>query len=327
MLQLIRALALSALAGLALAATPASAQTNPLAGQTIKFYVGAAPGGPVELYARILGDYMSQALGANIVVETRPGANGVVAAQFVQDQPADGHAVWVATQSMIEINPFVYADLRWKIDDFIPVIKGVEAPIVLVVNPEVPAKTLPEVIAWAKANPGKLSISSYSPGTPGHFLGVQMNERFGLDFAQVPYKGSAPQITDTLGGYSKIGFFQTAPVIPQLKAGALRAIAVTGATRFSPMPDTPTFTELGYPDFLATVWYGLLMKKGTPPDIVARIMAAAKAAHADAKVRAALDPLGLDVVAVTGDNFGKAIHAGADHWGAIVKKTGFKASE
>jgi tripartite-type tricarboxylate transporter receptor subunit TctC len=112
-----------------------------------------------------------------------------------------------------------------------------------------------------------------------------------------------------------------------MKAGALRAIAVTGATRFSPMPDTPTFTELGYPDFLASVWYGLLVKTGTSADITAKIIEAAKAAHADPKVRAALDPLGLDVVAVTGPALPKAIHEAADRWAAIVKKTGFKASE
>ncbi len=317
----ILALAVAAAGSLAL---PARAQ---MTGGDIKFVVGAAPGGPVEAYARIVAEHMSRALGANIVMDIRPGANGVVAAQNVQDQPADGHTVWVATQSMIEINPFVYDGLRWKIDDFIPVIKGVEAPIALVVNPEVPAKTLPEVLDWAKRNKGKLSISNYSPGTPGHFLGAQMNQRFGLDIAQVSYKGSAPQITDTLGGQVPIGFFQTAPVIPHIQAGALRAIAVTSAKRFSPMPDTPTFTELGYPDFLATVWYGLLMKKGTPPEIVAKIEAAAKAAHADPEVRARLAPLGVDVVAVTQPEFGASIRAGAEHWGALVKATGFKASE
>lgn len=315
-----RALGLAALAFAA--ATSASAQ--PMGG-TIKFYVGAAPGGPVELYARVLAEHMSKTLGANIIIEVRPGANGVVAANVVQEQPADGRSVWIATQSMIEINPFVYPDLRWKVEDFTPLIKGVEAPLVMLVNPEVPAKTLPEVVTWAKANPGKLSISSYSPGTPGHFLGVQMNERFGLDFAQVPYKGSAPQVTDTLGGYSKIGFFQTAPVIPHVKSGGLRAIAVTGATRFDPLPDTPTFTELGYPDFLASVWYGLLVKSGTPADVAARITEAAKAAHADKTVRAALEPLGLDVVAVSGPPFAAAIRAGAERWSRIVKATGFKA--
>ena len=323
MLHGIRALALSTLAVLVLAAAPARAQM----GGVIKFYVGAAPGGPVETYARILADHMSRTLGASIVIEVRPGANGVVAANVVQDAPADGRSVWIATQSMIEINPLVYSDLRWKIDDFMPVIKGVEAPIALVTNPEVPAKTLPELIDWIKKNPGKLSLSSYSPGTPGHFIGVQMNERFGLDLAQVPYKGSAPQITDTLGGYSKLGFFQTAPVIPHLQAGALRAIAVTSARRFSPMPDTPTFTELGYPDFLATVWYGLLVKKGTPADIVAKIAEAAKAAHADNQVQVAFKALGVDVVAVTEPEFGASIRAGAEHWGRRVKATGFKATE
>ena len=322
-LSTIPPLALAFAAACALAA-PARAQ---LAGGDIKFVIGAAPGGPVEAYARIVAEPMSRALGANIVMDIRPGANGVVAAQGVQDQPADGHTVWIATQSMIEINPFVYDGLRWKIDDFVPVLKGVEAPIALVVNPEVPAKTLPELLDWAKKNNGKLSISNYSPGTPGHFLAVQMNQRFGLDMAQVSYKGSTPQITDTLGGQVKLGFFQTAPVIPHIQSGALRAIAVTSAKRFAALPDTPTFAELGYPDFLATVWYGMLVKKGTPPEFIARFEAAAKAAHADPKVRSLLAPLGVEVVAVTQPEFGASIHAGAEHWGALVKATGFKATE
>ncbi len=303
-----------------------AAAAEPLGG-TIKFIVGAAPGGPVETYARIVAEPMSRILGANIVVETHPGANGVVAAQFTHDQAADGRTVWVATQSMIEINPYVYSDLRWTPGDFTPLIKGVEAPLVLAVHPTVPAKTLPELIDWMKANRGKLAIASYSPGTPGHFLGVQMNQRFDVDLAQATYKGSAPQVTDALGGYSKVGFFQTAPTLPHIQAGALRAIAVTGATRYGPLPDTPTFAELGYPDFLATVWYGLLVSAKTPPDIAARLIDAAKSAHEDPKAGAALKPLGLDVVAVTGPALAASIKAGADHWRRMVETTGFKASE
>ncbi len=311
-----------------LAAAPARAQSaSKLAGETIKFYIGAAPGGPSEVYARVVGTLMSQTLGATIVYEVRPGANGVVAAQIVRDAPADGRSAWIATQSMIEINPYVYADLHWKPEDFLPLIKGVEAPLAFVVNPQVPAKTLAELVAWAKANKGKLSISSYSPGTPGHFLGVQMNERFGLDFAQVNYRGSAPQVTDALGGQTPVGFFQTSAIIPHVQTGALRVIAVTGSKRFPALPDAPTFTELGYPDFLATVWYGILLRTGTPPDLVAALLDAAKKAHADPQAKTALTALGMDVVGVTGQEFSDAIKAGQAHWSQLVKQTGFRASE
>jgi tripartite-type tricarboxylate transporter receptor subunit TctC len=216
--------------------------------------------------------------------------------------------------------------LRWKPSDFLPLIKGVEAPIAIVVNPNVPAKTLDELVGWVKANPGTLSFTSYSPGTPGHFLGAQMNEKFGLDMGHVPYRGSAQQVNDLIAGHAKIGFVQIASVLPFIAAGQLRAIATTGATRYGALPNTPTFTELGHPDFLATVWYGLVIRSTTPPEIVAKLLDAAKRAHADPQVRAALAPLGLEVSAVSGEELQAAIQRGTDHWARLVKLTGFKAA-
>ena len=159
----------------------------------VKIIVGSAPGGILDPYARIVGENMSKTLGRTMIVENKPGASGTIATQFVVDQPADGAIVWVGTQAFTEINPSAYKNLRWTIDDFIPIVKGVEAPLILAVHPSVPAKNLNELVAWIKANPGKLGYASYSPGTPSAFLGHQLNKRFGLDLTHIVYRGSGPQ--------------------------------------------------------------------------------------------------------------------------------------
>ena len=306
----------------AVAASPAVAQTR----EITRFIIGAAPGGPVEGYARVVAEHMSKTLGQTIVVETKPGANGSIAAQTITDAPADGRTIWIGTQSMIEINHLVYAGLRWSPSDFTVLMKGLEGPIGLVVNPAVPAKTFAEFIDWVKKNPNKLSFTTYSAGTSAHFLGVQFNEKFGVDLTHAPYRGSAPQVADLVAGHAQIGFVQMPSVMSQLEAGTLRAIVTTGARRFSPLPDVPTLVELGYPEFLATVWYGLMVRADTPAAVKAKIIDAAKAAHADADVRKALAPQGLEIVASTGPEMQEQIRRDSERWARIIKATGFKAT-
>ena len=293
----------------------------------MRFIVGAAPGGPVEVYARVIATHMQETLGQTIIVESKPGANGSIAAQNVLDAPADGRNVWIGTQSMIEINPLVYDGLRWKAEDFTVLMKGLEGPIGLVVHPSVPAKNFPEFIEWARKNKGKLSFSTYSAGTSAHFLGVQMNEKFGLEMNHTPYRGSAPQVTDLLGGNSQIGFVQIPGVLPYIQSGALRPIVTTGVRRFAPLPETQTLVELGYPDFVATVWYGLIVRAAMPADMQQRLLDAAVAAHRDPKIRATLAPQGLEVVGETGDAMRSQIREASARWAGIVKQTGFKASK
>ena len=193
--------------------------------------------------------------------------------------------IWIGTQAFTEINPSAFKGQRWSIDDFTPFIRGVEAPLVFVVHPDVPAKTFAEFLTWAKGNRGKLSYSSYQPGTPSHFLGYQLNEKFDLDLTHVPYRGSGLQATALVAGHSQFGFAQVNTTAPMHQAGKLRILAVTGPSRHELLPDVPTFAELGYPEFTARVWFGLLVKQGTPPDIVKRYTDAAKVAHADPEVR------------------------------------------
>jgi tripartite-type tricarboxylate transporter receptor subunit TctC len=305
-------------------AASAIAQTS--ATGTIRFIVGAPAGGAIDPYARLIAEHMAKTLQRTIIVENKPGANGNISAQFMVDAPADGSLVWVGTQAMTEINPSAYSNLRWRIDDFIPVIKGVESGPVLVTHPSVPAKSLSDLVAWIKQNPDKRSYASWSPGTPSAFLGYQLSEKFKLDMTHVPYRGSAPQTTDLVAGHQLLGFGQMQSTLPHIRAGKLNAIAQTSAKRTRFLPDTPTFAELGYPEFTATVWFGLLVKAGTPPDAVKQLTDAAKAAHADAAVKAKLEAQGFDVSGLTGPEFEAGIKAQIARWRRIVEASGFRAN-
>jgi len=301
-----------------------SALTQSDSSRPIRLIVPAAPGGAIEPYARLISNHMGKTLGRAIIVENKPGANGNISAQIVVDAPPDGNLILVGTQSMTEINPSTYTDLKWSMDDFIPLIRGVVAPLVLVTHPSVPAKTLAGLIAWIKGYPGKLSYSSYTAGTPSHFLGFQLNERFGLDLAHVPYRGSGPQVTDLAAGHSPLGFSQMQSVLPYIGAGKLNAIAVTGGTRSRFLPDVPTFAELGHPEFTANIWFGLMVRAGTPPAVVASLLHAAKAAHADPDVKEKLEAQGFDLSGQTGPEFAADIRAEAARWAHLVRASDFK---
>ena len=197
----------------------------------IRLAVGAPAGGSIDTYARIIAGHMGGTLGRPVIIEIKSGANGNIAAQWVLDGPADGSQMWVGAQSMLEINPSTYKNLRWKRSDFIPVIKGIETPLVLVAHPSVPAKTFEEWVAYAKANPGKLTYANYGPGTISHFLGYQLNERFDLALTQVPYRGNAPQMVDLLAGHAMFGFTQLQSAVEPSRSGLLRALVSSGAMR------------------------------------------------------------------------------------------------
>ncbi len=292
----------------------------------IALVVGSAPGSAPDVYARAVAEPMSQLLGQSVIVENRTGANGNIAAEWVVRAPADGYAIWVPAQSQMEINPSAFAGLRWKPADFTGVIKGVEAPTVLVIHPGVPAKNLAGLVAWVKANPGKVSFGSFSPGTISHFLGQQLNERFGLDMAHIPFKGSGPQVQSLLGGHVQLGFSQIQTGLPHIQSGKLIAIATTSATRWRQLPEVPTFAELGYPELTASTWFGLVARASVPPEVLAKIVAAARSAHADPAVRARLEQMGFDVSGQSGAEFAASLHAGEERWAKVVKATGFKAS-
>ena len=291
----------------------------------IRLVVGAAAGGSIDVYSRIIAEHMTASLGRPVIIEIKAGANGNIAAQYVADGPTDGTLVWVGAQSMLEINPTAYKSLRWKQSDFIPVIKGIETPLILVAHPSVPAKSFDEWVGYAKANRGKLSYANYGPGTISHFLGYQVSERFGLEFTQVPYKGNAPQMVDLLAGHAPFGFTQLQSAAEPSRSGLLRALVSSGERRTPLLPDVPTFADVGHGDLAATAWFGLLLKAGTPDDVVMRFSTAAKAAHADPNVRARLAAQGFEVNGLSGPAFRASIAAQTERWAKIVRATGFAA--
>ena len=307
---------------LPIASTGSVAQSGP-----IRFLVGLAAGGAVDPYARLIADQMSKILGQTIIVENKPGAGGNISAQYMIEQPANGMLVWVSTMALTEINPSVYSNLHWSIDQFTPIIKGVQAPLVLVAHPSVPANNLAEFVAWAKANRGKLSYSSYTAGTPSHFLGFQLNEKYDLDLTHVPYRGSGLQVNGLIAGHSLFGFAQVNNSAPQVAAGKLKAFGITSAERWPAMKDVPTFAELGLPEFTTRVWFGLLVKAGTPPDIVTRLTDAAKAAHNDPEVRKKLEAQGYEVTGETGPQLMTNIKEQQARWNRLVKAAGFSAED
>lgn len=303
----------------------ANAQAWPT--KPVTLVVGVPAGGAVDPYARALADQLHKQTGGTFIVENRPGANGNLSAEAVLKAPADGHTLWIGTQSMMAINPAAFATLRWKPSDFTPIIKGVEAPLVLVTNPSVPAKDFASLAKWIKESGDKAAYSSFSPGTPSHFLGFQLNERLKASMPHIPYKGSAPQVTDILGGQVPMGFTQLAAAVPHIKEGKLKAIAVTSPQRSRYLPDVPTLAELGHKDLGTTVWFGVFVPSATPPALVSTIRAAAEKVQADPGYRSRIEMLSLDVANETTAEFESTIATETARWSALVKATGFRAAD
>lgn len=316
--------ALFALAG-AGAFLPAMAQSWP--SQPVKLLVGVPPGGALDPFARVLADQLAKGTGGTFIVENKAGANGNLSAEAALQAPADGNTLWIGTQSMVTINPAAFSKLRWKASDFKPILKGVEAPLVLVTHPSVPASNFRELSAWIANPANKAAYASFSPGTPSHFLGYQLNERLKATMVHVPYKGSGPQTTDLLGGQVPLGFTQLASAVPHIKEGKLRAIAVTSLKRSRFLPDVPTLAELGHKDLSTTIWFGLFAPTGMPAPMLEAIRTAARKAQADPVYRERLEALNFDIPTEDVAAFEKTIAAETARWAELVKATGFKASD
>jgi tripartite-type tricarboxylate transporter receptor subunit TctC len=324
-----RRLGVAALAALALGALlPASALAQAWPGnKQVTLVVGSAAGSAPDIYARILAEQLGKQTGGTFLVENRAGANGNLSAEWVLRQPADGHTLWIGTQSMVTINPSAYDHLRWKPGDFKAIVKGVEAPMVLVTSPTVPVKDFAGLRSWIAAQKGDVSYASFSPGTPSHFLGYQLNERLKAHMVHVPYKGSSPQVIDLIGGQVPLGFTQLSVAQQHIEAGKLTAIAVTSPKRSAALPKVPTLAELGFPDLSTTVWFGVLAPAATPRPVQAELLAAMVKAHAEPAVRARLQAQQFDVPTESGAAFEKAIAAESARWAAVVKNTGFRAND
>jgi tripartite-type tricarboxylate transporter receptor subunit TctC len=293
----------------------------------VTLVVGTPAGGAIDAYARTLGDQLARHTGGTFLVENRAGAGGNLSAEHVLKSPADGHTIWVTTHAMYTINPSAYQALRWKQSDFKPIAKGVESPLLLVVHPSVPARTLPELASWLLANPAKAAYASFSPGTPSHFLGFQLNERLKLNMVHIPYKGSAPQLNDLIGGQVLLGFTQIQGAMQQVQAGKLHAIAITSAERSRHLPQVPTLAELGFRDLSLNVWFGLAAPAATPAAVIDAVTAAVMKAQTETEFRTKLQAQGFDVPRESGAAFEATIASDTARWARVVQATGFKAND
>jgi tripartite-type tricarboxylate transporter receptor subunit TctC len=309
-------------AALALAAGAAAGQGYP--NKPIRFVVPYPPGGGTDVVARILTEPLAAELGQPIIIDNRGGAAGNVGTDIAAKSPADGYTV-LFTLSSHTINPRLYDKLPFDVEkDFAPVSLAAMIPQILVVNPGVPASNVKELIALAKAQPGKLNYASVGTGSPGHIAGELFKLRTGVDIVHVPYKGGGPAVTDTIGGQVQLLFVSMPAAWQFVKAGRLKAIAVTSAKRSATAPDVPTFVESGVPDFVVDSWYGALVPAKTPPAAVARLNAAFVKVLDLPQVRERLMAQGAEAAASTPAEFDRVIRDELAKWEYVIRAANIK---
>jgi len=298
----------------------ATAQTYP--NRPVKVLVGYPPGGPVDIIARVVSDRLAEIWGKPVVVENISGAGGNIAGDRVAKAAPDGYTLIMATNALLSINPSLYSQMLFDPNkDLIPISEAVDSPNILVVPSDLPVKTVDELVAYCRAHPGG-TFASAGVGTTQHLAGELFKAMAKLDIRHVPYRGAAPVITDMLAGRLTLYFGAVAPLIPQVKAGKVRALAVTSAKRFSATPDLPTMIEAGYPGFVSVLSMGLMAPAGTPPAIIENIHQASVKALSTPQVREKLAAIGMEVVNNSPAEFSAAIAAEQPQWAKIIKEAG-----
>ena len=321
-----RALTLAVLATGALAAAPLAAQAQAFPTKSLTMVVPFSPGGTTDILARVVGQFMSKDLGQPVIVDNRPGAGGNIGAQMVARAAPDGYTLLMGPVGTHAINQSLYKKLAFDpIKDFAPVSRVALVPNLLVANPAQPYKTVKELIAYAKANPGKVSFASSGSGTSIHLSGEMFQQMAKVEMQHIPYKGSAPALTDLLGGQTAIMFDNMPSVIGHVRAGKLRPIAVTTPQRSPALPDVPTIAESGVPGYSATSWFGILVPAGTPAPVVARLNASILKALADPEVKKKLAEQGAEAHGEKPEQFAEFIRSETAKWGQTVKVSGATA--
>lgn len=301
----------------------ASAQVFP--SKTVRVIVPFAAGGPADTIARIVSEKMATLLAKPVVVENRPGSGGVTGVALVAKAEPDGHTIGISATGALAISPALQDSMPYDVfKDFHFVTQLVEVPSLLVVNPGVPAKSLNELVALAKAQPGKLNFGSAGLGGTTH-LGVELlKSSAGIDLVHVPYGGAAPAVTDLLGGHVQLMFADIPVLIGNVEAGKLRALAIGSTTRAPSFPDIPTTAELGFPQVVAQTWYGMIAPVGTPPQITAILHKAATDSLQSAEVKEKLTQQGAIMVGSTSEDFAKYVKAELEKWGRVGREAGVK---
>jgi tripartite-type tricarboxylate transporter receptor subunit TctC len=287
----------------------------------VRWIVPYTPGGGTDITARIMAQWLSERLGQQFVIENKPGAGNNIGTEAAIHSPPDGYTLLLVNPANA-INTTLYPRLSFNfIRDSAPVAGIMRVPNVMEVNPSLPAKTVAEFIAYAKANPGKINWATSGNGTSVHLSGELFKMMTGVEMANIPYKGSAPALTDLIAGTVQVIFDNMPPSLPHIRAGKLRALAVTTATRSEALPEVPTVAET-VPGYEASAFYGMSAPKGTPPEIIDKLNQEISAALADPKVKARLAELGGILIPGSPADFGKLVAAETDKWAKVIKEGG-----
>jgi tripartite-type tricarboxylate transporter receptor subunit TctC len=319
-----------AAAVLALAAAHAGAQ-SPSTGsgqaypsKPVRFVVPSSAGGGTDIIARALGQKLSLALGQQFVVENRPGAGQMIGIELVARAPADGYTLLMAA-STLAINPIMYKKVSYDpVRDFAPITQAASLPNVLVVHPSMPVKSVAELIALAKREPGKLAYASAGVGTSPHMSVELLKHMAGIDMLHIPYKGTGPGVIDVLAGQVKVMTPNVLTALPHIKSGRLRALAVTSGKRTDALPGVPTIAEAGVPGYESVQWYGVLAPAGTPRDVVQRLYTEIAKALRSGDVRERLAADGAEPVGNTPEEFAAFIRAEIDKWAKVARAAGIQ---
>jgi len=303
---------------------PRGARAESFPARPVRIVVGFAPGGGADIAARLMGQWLSERLGQQFIVENRPGAGANIAMDAVAKSVPDGYTLLLVSPGAA-INATLYEKLPYDfVRDFAPISGFLRAPNIMVLNPGVPAKTVPDFIEYAKANPGKVNMASAGNGSSVHVSGELFKLMAGVDLTHVPYRGAGPMLSDLLGGQVQVAFPDIGSSLEHVKAGKLRAIGVTTASRSEALPDVPSVGEF-VPGYEAINWFGLAAPKGTPPGIVTKLNGELNAALADPKIKVRLADLGGMPLSGSAADFARLIADETDKWGKIIRTAKIKA--
>lgn len=311
-----------ALLALITAGLPIHASAQEWPKKAIRIIVPYTPGGTSDILARSIGQKLNQAWGRPVVVENRAGANGNIGANMVARAPADGYTLLLADVGALAISPSVFPDLPFDpAKDFAPVVLISYSPHVLGVHPSVPAKTVQELVALAKAKPGQLNFATAGVGSAPHLAGIEFAQRAGIDWTYIPYQGGSAAVIDVVAGHADVLFNGMLPVLPHLKGGKMRALAVSSAKRSAAVPEIPTVAESGLPGFETGSWQGMLAPAGTPREIIDRLNTEVRRILATPELRKQLADQGTEVRAGPPEELGRFIQREIPRWAAVVKKS------
>jgi tripartite-type tricarboxylate transporter receptor subunit TctC len=287
----------------------------------IKLVVPYAAGGPTDLLGRLVGDFLGRNLKQAVIIENKAGAQGAIGAEAVARAEPDGYTLLVAAASIIVLNPMLYKKLSYDpVRDFRVLALVTDLPVVMEVNPSVPAKTVAEFVAYARQNPGKLNFGSAGTGGTIHLAGEMFRQMAGIEMTHVPYKGAGPALTDLLAGNIQVMFDTLSTALPPVKSGSLRALGVSSAQRSPDLPDVPTIAESGYPDYRVSVWYGIAAPAKLPDDIATKISASLDRALNDDAFRASLEKIGFPVFRPrSAAGIAEFIDADRRRWSGVIK--------